>query len=199
MAGKVIKSMTTYQRYVETAAKKAEEALGEVPRGPGQRSSPRLIQRLEEAEKKLKDQYNRIYEAYTLATVEVDMKSEEEVLASRGFWGEEDIREFQICEFQIHEKVVGEIVCRRITSTTVYDDSDPIPVIKDVKIEPVNKKMNAKPTLRETFPDSGCQETLVSADLMDYLGLDLDKERKNVSRELTARPMFHVWVQQNFN
>ena len=37
MAGKVIKSMTTYQRYVETAAKKAEEALGEVPRGPGQR------------------------------------------------------------------------------------------------------------------------------------------------------------------
>ena len=85
MAGKVIKSMTTYQRYVETAAKKAEEALGEVPRGPGQRSSPRLIQRLEEAEKKLKDQYNRIYEAYTLATVEVDMKSEEEVLASRGF------------------------------------------------------------------------------------------------------------------
>ena len=65
MAGKVIKSMTTYQRYVETAAKKAEEALGEVPRGPGQRSSPRLIQRLEEAEKKLKDQYNRIYERQT--------------------------------------------------------------------------------------------------------------------------------------
>ena len=60
MAGKVIKSMTTYQRHVETAAKKAEEALGEVPRGPGQRSSPRLIQRLEEAEKKLKDQYNRM-------------------------------------------------------------------------------------------------------------------------------------------
>ena len=60
MAAKIIKSMTTYLRLVEAAAKKAEDALGEVPRGPGQRPSPRLVQRLEEAEKKLKDQYNRI-------------------------------------------------------------------------------------------------------------------------------------------
>ena len=80
MAGKVIKSMTTYQRYVETAAKKAEEALGEVPRGPGQRSSPRLIQRLEEAEKKLKDQYNRMYEAYAVIIVDTDLKSTDETL-----------------------------------------------------------------------------------------------------------------------
>ena len=56
----------------------AEEALGEVPRGAGQRSLPRLIQRLEEAEKKLKDQYKRMYEAYTQILVDVDMKSEEE-------------------------------------------------------------------------------------------------------------------------
>ena len=97
------------------------------------------------------------------------------------------------------EKEVEEVICRRIVSTAVHDDSDLIPMMKDVKIKPINENMNAKPTVMEMFPDSGCQETLVSADLMDYLGLDLDKERKNVSRELTARPMFHVWVQQNFN
>ena len=50
--------------------------------------------------------------------------------------------------------------------------------MKDVKIEPINEKMNAKTTLRETFPDSGCQETLVSADLMDYLRLELDRRKK---------------------
>ena len=78
MANKLIKSITTYLRLVEAAAKKAEDALSEVPRGPGQRPSPRLVQRLEEAEKKLKDQYKRMYEAYTQILVDVDMKSEEE-------------------------------------------------------------------------------------------------------------------------
>ena len=47
-----------------------------------------------------------------------------------------------------------------------------------IQIKPIAEKMNAKPTTMEMFPDSGCQETLVSADLMDYLGLELDRRRK---------------------
>ena len=59
MAGvKAIKSMNTYQRLVENLAMRAEEVLRQVPQGPGLRPSPRLIQRLEEAEKKLRDQYS---------------------------------------------------------------------------------------------------------------------------------------------
>ena len=76
------------------------------------------------------------------------------------------------------EKEVGEVVCWRIASTAVHDDSAPIPMMKDVKIEPINKKMNTKPTVMEVFPDSDSQETLVSTDLMDYLGLELNKRRK---------------------
>ena len=39
MAGvKTIKSMTTYQRLVENLAKGAEDVLGQVPRGPGERA-----------------------------------------------------------------------------------------------------------------------------------------------------------------
>ena len=79
MAGiKAVKSMNTYKRLVENLAAKAEEVLGQVPRGPGQRPSPRLIQRLEEVEKKVKDQYNRMYEAYASAIVDTDLKSVEE-------------------------------------------------------------------------------------------------------------------------
>ena len=50
-------------------------------------------------------------------------------------------------------------------------------MMKDVKLkmEPIDEKMNAKPTVMETFLDSGCQKTLVSADLMDCLGLELDR------------------------
>ena len=43
------------------------------------------------------------------------------------------------------ETEVEEIICRRIASTAVYDDSDPIPMMKDVKINPIDEKMNAKP------------------------------------------------------
>ena len=79
MAGvNAIKSMNTYKRLVENLATKAEEVLGQVPRGPGQRPSPRLIQRLEEVEKKVKHQYNRMYEAYASAIVDADLKSDEE-------------------------------------------------------------------------------------------------------------------------
>ena len=79
MAGvKAVKSMTTYQRLVENLAKEAEEVLGQVPRGPGERPSPRLIQRLEQAEKKLRDQYDRMYDAYTVAIVDPDLKTNDE-------------------------------------------------------------------------------------------------------------------------
>ena len=79
MAGvKAIKSMNTYQRLVENLAMKAEEVLRQVPQGPGLRPSPRLIQRLEEAEKKLRDQYSRMYDAYASAIVDTDLKSVEE-------------------------------------------------------------------------------------------------------------------------
>ena len=79
MAGvKAVKLMNTYKRLVENLATQAEEVLGQVPRGPGQRPSPRLIQRLKEVEKKVKDQYNWMYEAYASAIVDTDLKSLEE-------------------------------------------------------------------------------------------------------------------------
>ena len=77
MAAKAIKSISTYQRLVEKLATKAEEVLGQVPWESGQRQSPRLIQRLEEAEKELKDQYKHMDEAYALAIVDTDLKLEE--------------------------------------------------------------------------------------------------------------------------
>ena len=72
------------------------------------------------------------------------------------------------------ETEVQGVVYRRITSMTVYNDSNPIPMMKNKKNEPIDKKMNAEPTMMETFLDLGCQETLVSVDLMDYLRLELD-------------------------
>ena len=76
------------------------------------------------------------------------------------------------------ENETKEVICRQIASNAVQDDSDPIPMMKDVNIEPIAQKMNTKPTTMETFPDSGCQEMLVSADLVDYIGLVLDRRRK---------------------
>ena len=81
------------------------------------------------------------------------------------------------------ETEVEEIICRRIASTADYDNSDPILMKQDVKIEHIDEKMNAKPTVMERFPDSGCQETLGSTDLMDHLRLELDRQRRNVSKE----------------
>ena len=34
------------------------------------------------------------------------------------------------------------IICRRIESTPIHDDSDLIPMMKDVRIEPIAEKMN---------------------------------------------------------
>ena len=51
---------------------------------------------------------------------------------------------------------VEEVICRRIASTADYDNSDPIPMKQDVKMEHIDQKMNAKPTVMEMFPDSGC-------------------------------------------
>ena len=47
--------------------------------------------------------------------------------------------------------------------------------------------MNTKPTTMETFPDSGCQETLVSAELMDYLELELDSQRKKCIKGIDGK------------
>ena len=62
-------------------------------------------------------------------------------------------------------------------------------MMKDVKLkmEPIDEKMNAKPTVMETFLDSGCQETLVSAVLMDNLGLELDKWRKKCIKGIDGK------------
>ena len=46
--------------------------------------------------------------------------------------------------------------------------------MENVKVEPIAENKKTKPTTMETFPDLGCQETLVSADLVNYLGLFLD-------------------------
>ena len=74
--------------------------------------------------------------------------------------------------------VEDEVICRQIASDTILDDSDLIPMMENVIVEPIAKGKKTKPKITETFPDSGCQETLVSANLVDYLVLVLDKRRK---------------------
>ena len=77
--------------------------------------------------------------------------------------------------------VDDEVATRKVASTKVVDDSDPIPMMKNVKVESIvtgkNKKRMKKtrPTTMEIFPDSGCQESLVSEDLVGHLGLILDQ------------------------
>ena len=57
-------------------------------------------------------------------------------------------------------------------------------MMENVKVESIvtgkDKKQMKKtrPTIMEIFPDSGCQETLVSGDLVGHLGLILDQRRK---------------------
>ena len=74
------------------------------------------------------------------------------------------------------------VVARKVASTKVVDDSDPIPMMENVKVEAIvtDKKQMKKtrPTTMEIFPDSGCQETLISEDLVGHLGLILDQQRK---------------------
>ena len=68
--------------------------------------------------------------------------------------------------------------CRRV-ATKVHDDSDPIPMM-EVQIDSIGKKKMKKtrPTTMEVFPDTGCQQSLVSEDLVGHCGLKLDESRK---------------------
>ena len=83
--------------------------------------------------------------------------------------------------------IEDEVICRRIASTTVIDNSDPIPMMENVKVEPIAENKKTKPTTMETFPDSGCQETLVLANLVDYLGLVLDAQRKKKIKGINGK------------
>ena len=65
--------------------------------------------------------------------------------------------------------------CKRV-ATKVQDDSEPTPLMKGVKIKPIGGKHKAVAV--DTFPDTGCQQSLVSEDLMSACGLQLDRTKK---------------------
>merc|ERR1712020_802366 len=57
-------------------------------------------------------------------------------------------------------------------------------MMQNVRIKNLAKK--AKTTTMEVFPDSGCQESLVSGDLISPLGLVLDQKRKKRIRAVNG-------------
>ena len=72
------------------------------------------------------------------------------------------------------------MVCRR---ARVQDDSEPIPLMKDVKIRPFKTNQGlGKTTTLDVFPDTGCQQTLVAEDFVSTCGLVLDQTKKKKIR-----------------
>ena len=68
------------------------------------------------------------------------------------------------------------MVCKR---ARVQDDSEPTPLMKDVKIRPFKTNQGlGKTTTLDVFPDTGCQQTLVAEDLVSACGLVLDQTKK---------------------
>merc|ERR1712020_519831 len=57
-------------------------------------------------------------------------------------------------------------------------------MMQNVRIKNLAKK--SKTTTMEVFPDSGCQESLVSGDLINSLGLVLDEKRKKRIRAVNG-------------
>ena len=72
------------------------------------------------------------------------------------------------------------VQCKR-TSTKVIDDSEPTPLMENVEVKPINGKN--KPSIIEVFPDTGCQQSIVSEDLIDACGLILDRSKR---KKITA-------------
>ena len=72
------------------------------------------------------------------------------------------------------------VQCKR-TSTKVIDDSEPTPLMENVEVKPIDGK--DKPSIIEVFPDTGCQQSIVSEDLIDACGLVLDRSKR---KKITA-------------
>ena len=52
--------------------------------------------------------------------------------------------------------------CNRAKVAKVIDDSEPTPMMEDVKIKPIDGK--DKPSIMEVFPDTSCQQSIISQD-----------------------------------
>ena len=66
--------------------------------------------------------------------------------------------------------------CNRAKVAKVIDDSEPTPMMEDVKIKPIDGK--DKPSIMEVFPDTGCQQSIISQDSIKASGLKLDRSRR---------------------
>ena len=67
------------------------------------------------------------------------------------------------------------VVCKR---ARVQDDSEPTPLMKDVKIWPFKTNQGlGKTTMLDVFPDTGCQQFLVAGNLVSACGLVLDQTK----------------------
>ena len=65
---------------------------------------------------------------------------------------------------------------KRAKVARVIDDSEPTLMMEDVKIKPINGK--DKPSVIEVFPNTGCQQNIISQDLIKACGLKLDRFRR---------------------
>ena len=72
------------------------------------------------------------------------------------------------------------VQCKR-TYTKVIDDSAPTPLMENVEVKPIDGK--DRPSIMDVFPDTGCQQSIVSEDLIDACGLILDRSKR---KKITA-------------
>ena len=66
-----------------------------------------------------------------------------------------------------------EIRCGRVAARHATDDSEPTPLMEDVKIKPVI----GTPFRFDVFPDTGCYQSIISLDLVRTYGLNIDRGR----------------------
>ena len=76
------------------------------------------------------------------------------------------------------------IRCRRIKSVKanrVEYDNELNPNMENVAFTPIGKAMSkTKTTIMNTFPDSGCEQTLISEDLIKLMELVLENDKKPI-------------------
>ena len=84
------------------------------------------------------------------------------------------------------------VIAKRVYSSK--DDSTPLPLMENCKIEPIimdnASKMIKEPkaTILSLFPDHGCQETLIAKSLVPLLGLQVDQSRTKRIQGITGGP-----------
>ena len=70
------------------------------------------------------------------------------------------------------------VVMVKRVSAKVKDDSEPTPLMQNVRINPIDAKGKGKAPTMDAFPDTGCQQSLISEDLIGTCGLILDTHKK---------------------